>query len=528
MPTRSLPLFLLASASLLPIAAGAAEAPVSTQWGMVSEPQMPSTICATLKADIVSQKGSVDAYDADGRNTHPDQARIQSAIDQCKGGAVKLVAEGGKDAFLTGPLKLKSHVTLWIDKGVTLFASRDPKDYDNGPGDCGMANTVSKKSCYPLIHADKTEAAGIVGEGAIDGRGGSLLLTGPNAGKRSWWDVAWQSKQGLIQHNPRLLQIDGGSHFTLYGTAFMNSANFHIVADGVNGVTAWGIRILTPNQVYTVPDYACPKGTTPDKLTPATCITPDTVKNTDGFDPGQSSEVLLAYSFISTGDDNVAIKASARRPAAHMTFAHNHFFYGHGMSIGSETASGDEDIHVYDLSLDGFDSPNGNGIRVKSDSSRGGKVTGVLFEDVCMRGQRAPLVFDTRYSDAKGKAYPDFADITLRNIHILEDVKHPQSVLVLRGWRDAERMLPVNIRFDNVVFEGRQPRLAGAPKPDQEPKPIAANVTLGPGPVSFADQLKADEVAKVTVKDERSGKAALRDCSNAFPSFKSVIPGAPI
>ncbi|EGH26571.1 polygalacturonase, partial [Pseudomonas amygdali pv. mori str. 301020] len=45
-----------------------------------------------------------------------------------------------------------------------------------------------------------------------------------------------------------------------------------------------------------------------------TCFTPETVKNTDGFDPGQSNKVLLAYSYISTGDDNVAIKSS-RLPA---------------------------------------------------------------------------------------------------------------------------------------------------------------------------------------------------------------------
>ncbi len=67
---------------------------------------------------------------------------------------------------------------------------------------------------------------------------------------------------------------------------------------------------------------------------------PDTVKNTDGFDPGQSNHVLLAYSYISTGDDHVAIKARGKMPSYALSFLHNHFGYGHGMSIGSDIESG--------------------------------------------------------------------------------------------------------------------------------------------------------------------------------------------
>jgi len=57
----------------------------------------------------------------------------------------------------------------------------------------------------------------------IDGRGGSLLTSGPNAGLRTWWDVAYQNKtQGLNQQNPRLLEVKGGSHFTRYRIALQN------------------------------------------------------------------------------------------------------------------------------------------------------------------------------------------------------------------------------------------------------------------------------------------------------------------
>ncbi len=515
---------------LAPAAVWAANPPVSTQWGVVNEPDYPANLCATLSAGLQSTQGSLDAVDADGKTPHPDQERLQAAINACASGAVKLVVgDGGKDAFLSGPLTLKSGVTLWIDKGVTLFASRDPKDYDTGEGNCGTANQSAKKTCKPLIEVKDTQNAGIVGEGRIDGRGGSLLLSGDNAQKRSWWDVAWQSKQGLKQHAFRLVQINGGQDFTLHDITLMNSPNFHVVSDGLDGLLAWGLKILTPSAVYTRPAYACPEGTTPDKITPATCFTPDTVKNTDGFDPGQSQRVLLAYSYISTGDDHVAIKAGGQKPSSQMTFAHNHFYYGHGMSIGSETNSGVEDIAVYDLTMDGYDSPNGNGLRIKSDASRGGKVTNVLFSDVCMRNTRYPMVFDTHYSDNTGNLLPDFSGITVRNLHYTGSKAYDGGYVVLRGIQQDGQYLPLGLVLDTVQFDGAQPTFLGSTDTSGKEKPSNVHVTLGLGPVSFADKLVADPKARFKITNLMDGMPVeTLDCSSAFVPFSSVVEGAPI
>ena len=51
------------------------------------------------------------------------------------------------------------------------------------------------------------------------------------------------------------------------------------------------------------------------------------------------------------------------------------------MSIGSETNGGASAIRVLDLSIDGAD----NGIRIKSNSTRGGFVHDIVYEDVCIR-----------------------------------------------------------------------------------------------------------------------------------------------
>lgn len=102
--------------------------------------------------------------------------------------------------------------------------------------------------------------------------------------------------------------------------------------------------------------------------------------------------------------------ASGLPSAQFMTIAHNHFYSGHGMSIGSETNAGVSDILVNDLTIDGAD----NGLRIKSDRSRGGIVQRVAYNDVCMRNIDArnlgggALLFSAYYTPtATGSLFPD-------------------------------------------------------------------------------------------------------------------------
>ena len=506
---------------------GGAEVAVVTQWGTVTAPSLPSFVCTALTATFTPTGASADALDSDPANSKPDTTRIQVAIDGCPAGQAVKLEHGaqGETAFLSGPLKLKSGVTLWIDQGVTLFASRNPADYDNGVGTCGTATSSSTKSCNPFILASATSDSAIVGDGLIDGRGGSLLTSGPNAGSRSWWDVAYQSKSGLNQQNPRLLQVNGGSRFTLYRVTLQNSPNFHIVTDGVSGVTAWGIKILSPSLVYTQPGYGCPTNTTPDLLTPATCFTPETVKNTDGFDPAGSTRVLLAYSYISVGDDDVAIKAGSKA-STDLTFAHNHFYYGHGMSIGSETNSGVSNVVVDDLAIDGQDSSGGNGLRIKSDVSRGGLVQGVTYSRICMRNVRRPLVFDPFYSSATGSLYPRFSGIVIRDFHNLGSGKYGGGLLTFAGYELNGQNNPLIVTLDGVVFDGPQPTWDTGHNGGPTVLPVATHFTLGPGPVSFSASIVPSAATDVTVSGSAGGSGSL-DCGGAFVPLESVLPTSP-
>jgi polygalacturonase len=194
---------------------------------------------------------------------------------------------------------------------------------------------------------------------------------------------------------------------------------------------------------------------------------PEKARNTDGIDPGNSTNVTITHSFIHTGDDEVAIKAGHGAPTTHMTIAHNHFYTGHGMSIGSETDGGASAIRVSDLSIDGSD----NGIRIKSNSSRGGLVRDIVYEDVCIRNTKNPVFMDTNYAFA-GTArnlFPDFKEITLRNVRIEGPGK-----LTLEGF-DAEHRL--DMLFDNVVFDDPGAITVSAKE---------ADLRVGPGAFSLA------------------------------------------
>jgi polygalacturonase len=416
-----------------------------------------------LTASLQSSAGKLAAAD----ESQLDTQRIQAALDGCAAGkAVELKSAPGKDAFLSGPLQLRAGVTLLVDTGVILFASRNPRDYDVRPGACGVISSGGG-GCRPLIGGTRVEGAGVMGDGIIDGRGGETML-GTNAPGTTWWQLADQARTGGTQNNPRLLVLSGCDNFTLYRITLRNSPNFHVSYSSGNGFTVWGVKVYAPKNA----------------------------RNTDGIDPGNSSNVTIAYSWIDTGDDNVAIKGGAGLPTTHMTIAHNHFYSGHGMSIGSETNGGVSAIRVLDLSIDGAD----NGIRIKSNSTRGGLVHDVVYEDVCIRNTKNPIYMDTHYTatvSAEQGRIPVFQDITLRNVRIAGDGK-----LVLDGF-DGEH--PLKMSFDNVTLD--------APA---SIKITASHATLlmGPGPVNFRP-----EGEDVSVSGRISAANSANSCSGKFVPF---------
>jgi polygalacturonase len=349
----------------------------------VIEPLFPQ-LCATLDAQLQTNGHSLAPADEQKLDT----TRIQRAIDKCgKGRAVQLHVNEANNAFLSGPLELKPDVTLIVGLGVTLFASRDPALFAVSPGSCGIvSHSPGPRGCRPLINVDHASNSGVMGDGVIDGRGGEKML----GSEYSWWDLAEQARAGGGQQVPRLIVATDSNNFTLYRITLRNSANFHVVFNHADGFTVWGLKIDTPQRL---------------------------ARNTDGVDPGNGAKnITITHSYIRAGDDNVAIKGGPGG-ATNITISHDHFYWGHGMSIGSETNGGVSKIRVFDLSLDGPD----NGIRIKSNGSRGGLTQDVAYDDICIRNSPNPITLDTAYSangPLQGDSPPSMRDITLHNVRV--------------------------------------------------------------------------------------------------------------
>jgi polygalacturonase len=370
----------------------------------VTEPRIP-TACTTLDAAIAARGGVI----ADADEQKLDTARIQQAMDKCSAGkAVVLRAKGINNVFLSGPLTLRTGVTLVVDANTALVASRDPRVYDISPGSCGVVNERGH-GCKPLITIDGAQHAGIMGAGSIDGRGGAKLL-GQNV---TWWDLAHQAKiEDLNQSVPWLIVARHADDLAIYNITLRNSPGFHVSVTLTDGFTAWGVKVRTPK----------------------------TARNTDAIDPGASRNVTVAYCSISTGDDDVAVGAG-NGPASNISVLHNHFYSGHGMSIGSGTRGGVDHMLVDDLTIDGAD----NGLRIKSDRSRGGLVQNVTYRNVCIRDVKNPLVFTTLYTTFPGDQLPVYRDITLDNVRILT----PGSYTFL-GLDAAHKL---SMKFENVFAD---------------------------------------------------------------------------
>ncbi|XP_063216705.1 endo-polygalacturonase-like [Bacillus rossius redtenbacheri] len=327
----------------------------------VTEPKTPQS-CTTLKA------GSGDQTQA-----------IQKALNSCaKSKAVQL----SSGTFLSGPLTIPSGVSLLVDSGATLKAIPNPSLYDLGKKTCG---TLDKEGvgCKPFITIHGATGSGIYGKGTIDGQGGEMM-TGKS---ESWWKLATSAKnKNEFQNNPRLIQVNDSADITLYQITLKNSPFYHVSTSNINGLTVWGITIDTPS----------------------------TARNTDGVDPMGSQNVTIAHCTISTGDDNVAIKAMIS-PSRHISVLNNHFGSGHGMSIGSEITYGASDVTVSGLTLDGTT----NGLRIKSNTFRGGVVTRVSYTNVCMLDVKHPIMVDMEYGKVTGSLTPEFHNISFTNVKVL-------------------------------------------------------------------------------------------------------------
>jgi sugar lactone lactonase YvrE len=437
----------------------------------VTEPSFP-TVCTALTAALTSVNDDIPAS-VDATVTNPDGVRIQAALNSCAtsnpGQAVELSVDGaGHNAYLTGPLSIPSNVTLLVDPGVFVYFSRNVQDYDVVPGThtCGTVNSNSAtSSCLPLIDVKGSTNVGIMGFGRLDGRGGDPLINAfPSTfAGQSWWGLSSIANGGGNQQNPRFIQIDSGSsNITLYKITLRNSPLFHVSTTGAaSNFTAWDIKIVTPTSS----------------------------RNTDGIDPGNAQNFTITRSWISDGDDNIAVGAAGSTPAANISVTNNHFFAGHGESIGSYTQGGVSNI-LFDGNMSSGNGTagagssvantadsNSTGIRIKSGYDRGGLVSNVQYSNSCYQDHKAEIVFSPNYENTTGTATPNFKNILLQNLTFLTE-----GTVQFTGTNSNGTVFPLQVTLDNVNFAVLQTSDFGTTAAGTAP--TNASLTYGPGQVS--------------------------------------------
>jgi len=405
---------------------GASAGPtLATGAAAVSQPSIPAT-CETLDAQLET---SDELFSSSDESSPPDTTRIQDALNACSGTgeAVVLAPSGSNDAFLSGPLSLPASVTLVVDDGATLYASRNPASYQvSGQATCGTTASTGN-GCKPFINVTGSDA-GIMGtqgsngsQGEIDGRGDQDIL----GTAVTWWALSSQAQtDDDQQNNPRLIESDGFNNLTVYDIDLVNSPLFHIYFQSGSGLVVWGVRIKTPA----------------------------TARNTDGVDPDSSTNVTVNDSYIQDGDDGIAIKTNASA-ASGITIENSHFYGTHGISIGSETQFGVSNVLIENDTIQGTDSSgnestSNNGIRIKTDSSDGGKVSDVTYDGICETGAADLIDINPFYAAGNGSTTPDFTSIVVDGLKSVDSASGAESVL--EGFSSSD---PLGLTLENVDLD---------------------------------------------------------------------------
>lgn len=305
---------------------------------------------------------------ADGKT---DNAKaIQAAIDAAvAAGGGTVVVPGAKKSYLSGPLKLRSHVRLMIERNAVL----QMLPYGQYPG------------VEDFITASKTADVAIGGAGRIDGQG------------RPWWDAydatPKSDKARKTMRPKRMIAFDSCTRSEIRDITLSNPPNVHISIHGKSAdVTVAGVRIESPEKSH----------------------------NTDGIDLCGQRIAILDCS-IACGDDNIAIGGGATQD---VKVSGCKFGVGHGMSIGSHTRGGVKDVRVENCSFAGTHT----GIRLKSERDRGGLAENLAYTDLTMTGVAVPIHISSYYGEKEPKRFesdhgeavtattPFWRNITVRNV----------------------------------------------------------------------------------------------------------------
>ena len=341
-----------------------------TAYTLESRTESGETETLTFRTRKETCRLDVRDFGAKGDGERDDTSALQAAIMACPAGGTVTVPEGD---YVTGPLFLRSHMTLEIRKGAALRLLTDRERFpilpaevpaDNADGEVlmGLWEGNREAEFASALTGIDLEDTAVIGEGTVDGR----------ADRSDWWV---RPKEVRIARRGHLLYLQRCRGFTVQGITFRNSPSWNLHPAYSEGLDFLSLRIEAP--------YDSP--------------------NTDGFDPESCRDVRLLGTEISVGDDCIAIKSGKislgkkyRRPCENVEIAWCAMLDGHGgVTVGSEMAGGVRQVRVHHCYMRG----NDRGLRIKTRRGRGkdGVIDGIQFENVRMDGVKMPLIVNSMY-----------------------------------------------------------------------------------------------------------------------------------
>jgi hypothetical protein len=351
---------------------------------------------------------------ADGKTKNTDAIRRAIEAAAAGGGGTIFFPAGH---FLTGPIHLKSNITLFIDAGAVLNFSQDFDDYLPMVFSHWEGTEVTNFS--PLIYGNHLENVAIHGRGILDGQGEAWwnhfkALERDDAGRGARkTETKWQREFARQNQGIPLPDDTRRIEMGFLRPPFIQLLNTRNVS--IKDVTIRNSPFWTINPVF------CDNVT----IAGVTIENPDEAPNTDGIDPESCSNVRISDCHINVGDDCVCIKSGRdeparriNRPAENHTITNCTMLRGHGgVVIGSEMSGGVKNVAISNCVFDGTD----RGIRIKSTRGRGGTVENVRASNIVMRRIREEAItLNLHYTDAppepESARTPHFRGIHLSGI----------------------------------------------------------------------------------------------------------------
>ena len=380
---------------------------------------------------------------ADGKTDN--SAAFAAAIAACHkaGGGMVLVTQG---RYLSGPIHLLSNVNLHITPDATIAFSTDPNAYL--PAVLTRWEGMEIMGYSPLIYAFEQTNIAVTGGGTLDGQ----------ANRTTWWP--WKGNN--------FSSVDWG----VPGVPTQTAARDQLMQDMENNVPVAQRQYADGSYLRPVfmQPYLCTnvliEGITITNapfwlLNPVRCenVTIDGVTfasmgpNSDGCDPESCKNVVIKNCQFETGDDCIAIKsgrnADGRRlniPSENILISNCKMRHGHGgVVIGSEISGGVRNVFVENCEMS---SPElERGIRIKTNSVRGGLIENFYIRDITIGEVQTAIVIDFDYEEGDaGQFTPTVRNIDIRNLIC----QKAQQVFQVRGYKRS----PIqNLHLNNCHFK---------------------------------------------------------------------------